>query len=188
MNVQIGKCVKLHRKKKALTLSAVSAKTGLSVSYLSNLERGVANPSVQTLNNICQVLGITLSDLINKVSAPQPIVTKAGERRILLQEGGILYENATEGDFRMSSILMTVKDSGVHMAHHHIADEVGYIISGSMTMTINNVDYFLSAGDCIYIEANQEHSYVKTSEEDCVSFWTYAHSSQLLPYDETEDT
>lgn len=35
-------------------------------------------------------------------------------------------------------------------------------------------EYILNEGDCIYIDANTDHSYHKLGDEECVSVWVYA--------------
>lgn len=37
-------------------------------------------------------------------------------------------------------------------------------------------EYILNGGDCIYIDANTDHSYHKLGDEECVSVWVYASS------------
>jgi len=180
MNIQIGKHVKEFRKKNAMTLNDLSEKTGLSVSYLSMLERGLNSPTIENLNIICQALNITLTSLIEKINTNVSIVTRPAERKTIFQDAGVTYLAATEGDFQMSSVVMTVTDNALHVSHGHVADEVGYIISGSLKMTISGTDYSLNAGDCIYIESNRPHSYKKSSAGDCVTFWTYSDSNRSI--------
>lgn len=177
MNLQIGRQVKNYRKSCGFTLNNLSEKTGLSVSYLSMLERGMNSPTIENLNKICHALNITLSSLIEKASASSSIVTHRNNRRVIFDDGGISYTAATEGEFQMSCIELIVSDDKLHISHGHVADEVGYIASGSVLMTVGNADYTLEAGDCIYIEANQPHSYHKLSEEPCITFWTYSSST-----------
>lgn len=173
MTMQYGNILRDKRKKKKLTLTELAQKTGLSVSYLSLLERGINSPTVESLNKVCTALDLTLSDLIAKASKPKKIVTKADQRRTIFSSDGFLYEAASENANRMNCIVMTIKDMHTHISTPHVADEMGYIVSGSIFMTVDGIDYKLDEGDCIFIEAHRPHSYCKTSEEDCVSVWVY---------------
>lgn len=40
--------------------------------------------------------------------------------------------------------------------------------------SFNGDEYILNVGDCIYIDANTDHSYHKLGDEECVSVWVYA--------------
>lgn len=175
----IGSMIKLHRKKQGLTLQGMSDRTGLSISYLSMLERGLSSPTIANLNLICEALDTTMAELILKLDSAQVLVRK-NQRHTIITDPGYTYETATEGKHQMSCVVMTIHDSLVHTSSPHIADEVGFVISGSLIMYMNGEEYVLNEGDCIYIDANTDHSYRKTSTEDCVSVWVYA-SARVVP-------
>lgn len=40
--------------------------------------------------------------------------------------------------------------------------------------SFNGDEYILNGGDCIYIDANTDHSYHKLGDKECVSVWVYA--------------
>jgi transcriptional regulator with XRE-family HTH domain len=58
-----GKKIRLKRRLKSLTLKELSKKTGLSISFLSEVERGISQPSIASLRKIAQTLGISLLGL-----------------------------------------------------------------------------------------------------------------------------
>lgn len=59
----IGEKIKMLRKERSWTLAILAEKTGLSISYLSDIERGKTNPSVLTLRNIARVFDISSSSI-----------------------------------------------------------------------------------------------------------------------------
>ena len=181
MNEQIGGILKHHRKRKNITLKELCDLTGLSVSYLSMLERGLNSPTVANLNLICKALDMTMAELIQKLDTSQ-IVVHRDERETIFRNDGYLYESATKGTRPLSCVVMTISDALVHESTPHVADEVGYVISGSLAMNVNGQDYTLEVGDSIYIAANSYHSYRKTSKCDCVSVWVYGTSHTPVPY------
>jgi len=61
---QIGENIKKAREKAGKTQEEVSEKTGIHVSYLSRIERGVVNPSIEVLENITRVLKIKSSKIL----------------------------------------------------------------------------------------------------------------------------
>ena len=64
MKVLVGRNVRRIRLEKGLTQEALADQSGLSQQYLSDLERGRRNPTVVTLWEIGQVLGVPPSELI----------------------------------------------------------------------------------------------------------------------------
>jgi len=171
-NEEIGAIIRQCRKSGNITLQELSNRTGLSAGYLSLLERGINSPTIENLNLICKSLGITMSQLILKLDAPK-IVVHNDEREVIINNEGYLYEAATEGNRQMSCIVMTVNDTLLHTSNPHVADEIGFVIEGSISMNIDDNDYLLNPGSCIYIEAGTSHSYHKVSTEKCVTVWVY---------------
>jgi XRE family transcriptional regulator, master regulator for biofilm formation len=61
----IGKNIKEYRKRRGLSLSEFSERSGISKSYISNIERNLhQNPSIQIMNKIASVLNVELEDLL----------------------------------------------------------------------------------------------------------------------------
>ncbi len=65
----LGKTLRNLRKTRRQTLSDVSQATGLSISFLSDIERNVTKPSVDTLNKLSQHYHIVLSELLKDVES-----------------------------------------------------------------------------------------------------------------------
>jgi len=64
---QLGKRVTYLRKERHLTQLALSIESGLSKSYLSDLERGQRNPTVAVLCRLVKALGVTLEELFRGI-------------------------------------------------------------------------------------------------------------------------
>ena len=65
--MQLGQRLRLIRKENQLTLKELSQLSGLSVPYLSDMERGVVNPSVDTLQKVAGAYNISVKDMISGV-------------------------------------------------------------------------------------------------------------------------
>ncbi|WP_454721860.1 MULTISPECIES: helix-turn-helix transcriptional regulator [Cupriavidus] len=78
ISTAIGKRVKVCRVEAELTQEQLAHEALIDRTYVSAIERGIANPSVETLANLCYCMGITLSRLFE----PLAIALKpTGERR-----------------------------------------------------------------------------------------------------------
>ncbi len=166
-NNAIGNRIKEVRKQSGLTLKALSIMTGLSISYLSLLERDMNSPSVEHLNKVCTALGISLADLTSDSSPLESIVVKAGRRRVMFQGRGFRYEAACNRKGDLSCIIMSVYDEIVHYSEPHISDEIGFVINGEIMLNVSGTDYHLKSGDSIYIRAGSKHHYRKTGGSIC---------------------
>ncbi len=65
MNVNVGQKIKEERMKKNIKQFELAKEVGISNSFLSDIEVGRSNPSIDTLKKIANVLGINTSKLID---------------------------------------------------------------------------------------------------------------------------
>lgn len=65
--MKLGQRLRLIRKEHQLTLKDLSQLSYLSVPYLSDMERGVVNPSIDTLQKVAKAYNISVKDLISNV-------------------------------------------------------------------------------------------------------------------------
>ncbi|MDE2698932.1 MAG: helix-turn-helix transcriptional regulator [Gemmatimonadota bacterium] len=65
--MKLGQRLRLIRKEHQLTLKDLSQLSYLSVPYLSDMERGVVNPSIDTLQKVAKAYNISVKDLISSV-------------------------------------------------------------------------------------------------------------------------
>lgn len=63
--MNLGKRIKTIRKQNKITLQQISESTGLSQPFISEIEREIKSPSIETLSKICSALGITLGELFS---------------------------------------------------------------------------------------------------------------------------
>lgn len=62
---QVGERIKQIRKTTKLTQERLAEKTGLSVEYISRIERGVGQPSFKTLTSLAEVLNVHIKDFFD---------------------------------------------------------------------------------------------------------------------------
>src|SRR5882757_6848216 len=84
---QLGGAIRRRRHAASLTLATVSERAGISVSMLSQVERGLLDPSLETLRNIAEALGTAPFRLLAE-EGPIAGLIRRGERRIVTDEAG----------------------------------------------------------------------------------------------------
>lgn len=70
--MQIGERLRNFRKSQQMTLAQVSKKTGLSLSFISDIERGRTMPSVETCQRFCNCYATTISLMFKNVRVSAP--------------------------------------------------------------------------------------------------------------------
>ena len=78
----LGAALKVERQRQGLSLQALSSRAGVSFGLISELERGMGNPSFSSLHRIAAALGVSLSKLLSGV-AGDAMVVRADERHRL---------------------------------------------------------------------------------------------------------
>lgn len=63
ISINVGLQVRAHRKANALSQEVLATRCGIYRTYLSRIESGTANPSLQVLSTLAEVLGIDIKDL-----------------------------------------------------------------------------------------------------------------------------
>jgi len=74
--MDLGKRVKQLRVKNGLTLEELASRTELTKSFLSQLERNLTTPSIPTLENIVEVLGVSLGEFFQEERSVQRTFTE----------------------------------------------------------------------------------------------------------------
>ena len=94
--LMLGRKLKELRKRKLLTITQLSLYTGLSVGYLSNVERGQTSPTVDNLRKICDELDVSPAELITQKIEGKSIIRSTDAQIIVRPESGMTI---TQYDF-----------------------------------------------------------------------------------------
>jgi DNA-binding transcriptional MerR regulator len=169
----LGRRLRTRRHRAALTLKQVAAGTGLSVSFISSIERGMTGLSLSTLQKLTSTYGITIADLMN-VSPRARRLVKAGERPQLVTElGGMVVEQLALGERQMEVQLATF-DSGVASdgAYSHEGEEFIFVLAGQFEVWIGETEhYVIEVGDCLYFPSTSPHRWRVSGREKAKLIW-----------------
>jgi transcriptional regulator with XRE-family HTH domain len=175
----IGETVKSLRKDKGLTLAELAESTGLSPAIISQLERGLANPSFTTLAQLAHGLDIPVGKLLPAQEETRSPVVRKSERRDLRRvvsegAGQAAYELLTPDLNGSLEALWVVTPPGHDTSDTpftHGGDEFGLIISGRLEVHAADQLHELHAGDSITFDSTKPHWFRNTSDEECVAVW-----------------
>ncbi|KPC60544.1 cupin domain-containing protein [Streptomyces chattanoogensis] len=172
----IGRHLRRERQARGLTLEQLAEKTGLSRSYLSNVERDVNSPTINTLRTIVNALGTTLSRLLQAVDREQRVLTRPDQRVELTRAGveGVTYTllNPEHGG-RLEMMMLEVAPgaSSGDRPHTHTGEEVGVLLSGELDYWVDGVHYRLGPGDCVSFPSATPHRYSNPGDVPAVCVW-----------------
>jgi len=162
-----GSMIRNTRKSRKMRLADLAGKTRLSVSFLSQVERGLMNQSINSLRKIALALEIPLSSFFDEGASTKGPVVRKNERRILINKNSRLTYQLLSLDFsRRIEFLLTRLEVGATSAESpltHKGDEAALVLQGGCTFELGNDRYDLREGDSIYITENTPHRFINTS-------------------------
>ncbi|MEV0699678.1 cupin domain-containing protein [Saccharopolyspora sp. NPDC050389] len=176
-NDGIGQHLRRERLERGFTMEKLAAKTGLSRSYLSNVERDVNSPTINTLRTIVDALGTTLSQLFHAVDRERRVLTRPDQRVELTRAGveGVTYTLLNPkhgGKLEMMMLEVAPGASSGDNPHTHSGEEVGLLLSGELDYWVAGVHYRLQPGDCVSFDSAVPHRYSNPGDVPAVCVWS----------------
>ena len=174
----LGAQVRDLRKARDMTLQDLADQSGLSVGYLSQLEREQAMPSIHALSVIASSLGVNINWFFPDPDEPDSkeaeVVVRANKRRELRFGSGIRDEMLTptlSGELELlRCTLEPGADTGPEL-YEHRGEEAGIVIKGQLQLTVDNDVYELSAGDSFHFASTRPHRYHNPGKSETVVIW-----------------
>jgi transcriptional regulator with XRE-family HTH domain len=165
---RIGERIKHLRLKKSMGLVELGRHTGLSASFLSQLETGRVVPTLRNLARIAMVFSRDLSYFFEP--EPQTLfrIHRSKDRLRLPQSGvdnpsyffeslGYLVPDRQLDPYFAK--FLPVASGRAEKAHQHFGCEFLYILSGELTVRHGSATYQIEQGDAVYFDASTTHSY-----------------------------
>ncbi len=143
-----------------LTLRELAAKTELSVSLLSQLERGTTSPSIHSLKRIAGALGVSIFQLLAEESPAQFVVRADRRRKVVLQAGDLDYELLSPDAKRKLEIWLGRLEPGASSGPEpaaHDSEEFIFVLNGQLRIEFGAIAHELGPGDAIQYDGNQPH-------------------------------
>ncbi|MCW2719659.1 cupin domain-containing protein [Pseudonocardia sp.] len=163
------------RRRNNITLREVADAAGVSESFVSQVERGVANPSMASLRRMAEALGESVASLF--VGAEMPgMVVRAGDRKRLAHPAGSLddYLLTPPGAKTLQIIYSVVAPgdgSGEEPYTHPADEECVIVIVGQLVVTAGGEEYLLEEGDSLLLDPRLPHSYRNPGQVPARSIW-----------------
>ncbi|MDE2318858.1 MAG: cupin domain-containing protein [Rhodospirillales bacterium] len=167
---QVGEKLRELRTRRKLGIRELAARSGVSHSAISLIERNRMSPSVETLGAILDALGTTLTGFFSDLQSKLPY------KPFYRAEEFVEIGNINSISYRMlgidhpnRQILMLHEtyapgaDTG--NAFHHAAQEAGMVLKGSLEITVGTRTSILQKGDGYYFDSSEPHRFRNLGEQ-----------------------
>jgi transcriptional regulator with XRE-family HTH domain len=164
---QLGRRVRALRTERGLTLAGLAARVGITRSFLSSVERGVAYPSILVLRSIAAALSVPVFLLFTAPEANGIVVRKDARKVIRSPESSVSYELLSP-DLRgkIEMIIVRHKPGVEYSAMSHVGEECALVLRGRVVISVADVDYELNEGDSIYYDSGLPHKARALGDEE----------------------
>ena len=160
------------RTRRGLSLAEVARATGVSVGFLSALERGQMHSSVATLRRIARFYRTNILSLF-EAAGENPRLVRVGQRKILETTAGVRMELLAWGNTAMEPHLFRVKpNGGSGESYAHEGEEFLHILRGEFEIWLGNTEhYHLKKGDSLYFESSTPHRWRNPGRTESWLLW-----------------
>ncbi|MBS7527677.1 cupin domain-containing protein [Fusibacter paucivorans] len=176
--MDIGNQLKQNREQKGLSLREVGEISGLSASFIGQVERNETSPSMRSLKSITDALGVKLADLLISMEpqqeTPSHVVSINKRRKVENLFPGVEMYYLTpkdKKDFMVAILYAKPGSSSGDDDSIHEGEEFGYIISGMLRFWEDGKEYMLREGDSISLSSSVPHRWENGSAAPCISLW-----------------
>jgi transcriptional regulator with XRE-family HTH domain len=171
---RIGALIRARRRQLHMTLQALGDAAGLSVGFLSQVERDQATPSLGALAGIARGLGVDVEYFIATPSIDSGVTRGAERPTFSLPGSPVLYQQLhTEFPGRgLSSFIMIVPPGHRSEMVHHEGDELLYVLEGEIIQSVDGEAIRLGPGDAIHFRGSSDHGWANESGDAAKLLWT----------------
>jgi transcriptional regulator with XRE-family HTH domain len=164
---ELGRRIREFRNERGLSLAAVARDVGVTRSFLSSVERGIAYPSILVLRKIAASLEIPVF-LLFTGRETNGVVVRRHERKIIrLPSSPYTYELISPDVQHMMEMIITrVRPGAVPSPLSHEGEECALVLRGRVVLTVGGVDYELEEGDSIYYNAGLPHKATVVGDQE----------------------
>ena len=169
--IKLGNRLSYLRKRKKMTLDDLSAKSGVSKSILSQIERDLSNPTVTTISRIAEALGEKLSDFFSKIEVGEEnSIESSKETPSITSKDGLCELNilgAGETVNWLQWYILEMKPKGVldSGSHGPKTFENLTVIEGQIEVSCGESKEKLSKGDTFRFQSNRDHTLKNISKQ-----------------------
>ena len=169
--LQLGNRLSSLRKRKKMTLDDLSAKSGVSKSILSQIERDLSNPTVTTISRIAEAFGEKLSDFFSKIEVgEESSIESSKETPSITSKDGLCELNilgAGETVNWLQWYILEMKPKGVldSVSHGPKTFENLTVIEGQIEVSCGESKEKLSKGDTFRFQSNRDHTLKNISKQ-----------------------
>lgn len=165
----IGEMIKVKRKEMNYSLKELAGLTDLTPGFLSQIERGLSEPSITSLRKIAKALNVAVFYFLMNEEKTEPVVRRDQRQELVFPNSKITYQLLTPDLNRQMEMFIGCLEPGAKTCDEplaHQGEEVIYVMKGKMWIKVGNDEYTLHEGDTIYYFGSIPHQIINVGNEE----------------------
>ena len=168
-----GEKLRKSRKDAGLTMQFVADNAGLSVGFISQVERGITVPSLSSLRAIAQVLGQPTSYFLEQPTSCDDLTRAEKRVSYSLADGALSYErlSAKFPGSTLRSVIVHEPPGHRNEPISHEGEELFFMLEGELTVEVEGKRTVLRLGDSMHFDSGKTHSTWNHTTETASMLW-----------------
>jgi DNA-binding transcriptional MerR regulator/quercetin dioxygenase-like cupin family protein len=173
MSSPVAGALRALRRERGLSLREASQRSGLSVSFLSALERGTTGASVATVQRLTSAYGSTLLDLFGPAARTDRRVVRRRKRPVLEVGHGVRIEQLARGAVHLEpQLFVLAPGASSEEAYAHDGEEFLYVVAGAVSLWIGEAEHYrLDEGDAVSFPSSLPHRWRNAAGGETRLLW-----------------
>ncbi len=167
----IGPQLRRLRTQRGRSLAEVAAAAGISIGFLSALERSQMSASVGTLRRLARYYRTNILDFFDATEMNTRLV-RPTKRKVLDAGPGVRMELLAWGNKVMEPHLFRIApQAGSGEPYTHEGEEFLFVLRGELQIALDGEEYHLKRGDSFYFESATPHHWKNPGRTEAWLLW-----------------
>jgi transcriptional regulator with XRE-family HTH domain len=158
----LGQVIARERAKRGLTIAQLATQADVSAGLLSQVERGIGNPSIETAAKVARALGVPIGTFFVGDGHANDVVHPESRKRLVLADHDLVYELLVpdlQGALSMLRIELPPGFSNEDAPFSHPGEEAMLIVEGSLTVHLGTQTLHMETQDSLRFTSTIDHWY-----------------------------
>lgn len=173
--VEVGRRIRMMRRELGITSDELAKRAGVSQSMISQIERGMVSPSLETLWNLANSLNVQIFAFFDQTDGERVNVYRSDEELIVKRirpncEYHLLSPSIGK-DIGFFKLVVDPGESADEISIQHKGEECGFVIQGTLIIEAGDDRFELGEGDAIYFDSELPHRFYNPGEQPAIAVW-----------------
>lgn len=176
--MDIGAKLKEIRLQRGLTQEELASRCELTKGYISQLENDIASPSIATLIDILNILGVPLNSFFTEDKEEKIVFTKNDFFESTNGDGTNIWLIPNSQKNEMEPIILLLNEEGssdIRLPFE--GEEFGYVLEGKVCIEYGKYKHIAKKGEAFYINGKREHRIINKNKGRSKVLWVTTPSN-----------